>query len=65
MFALIAGFLPLIPGLVKAGIVTWDVVGRVRTLYEEDRSMTPEERTQLEAQIAEVEARIDDTSKDV
>lgn len=65
MFSLLAGFIPLIPGLVKAGIVAWDVVGQVRTLYTEDRSMTPAERAQLEAMIADVEARIDDTSKDV
>lgn len=65
MFALLAGFIPLIPGLVKAGVVAWDTVNKVRTLYTEDRSMTPDERVQLEAMIAEVEARIDDTTKDV
>lgn len=65
MFALLAGFVPLIPGLIEAGLTTWDTVSKVRKLYEEDRSMTPEERAQLETMIAAVEARIDDTSKDV
>lgn len=65
MFALLAGFIPLIPGLVKAGVVAWDVVGKVRQLYEEDRAMTPDERANLEAMIIDVEARIDDTSRDV
>lgn len=65
MFELLIGALPYIPGLIKAGIVSYESFIKIKKLYDEDKSMTPDERAQLETMIAEVEARIDDTSKDV
>lgn len=65
MFALLAGFIPLIPRLIEVGIVTYEAFDKVKTLITEDRSMTPEEREQLEAMILERETVLNDTSRDV
>lgn len=65
MFATISGILALLPQLVNAGIVTVDAVSKIKSLISEDRSMTPEERAELEAKIAEREAVLNDTSRDV
>lgn len=65
MGALLLGFLPLLPDLIKAGVVSYEAFAKAKKLYDEDTTLTPEERAQLETMIADVEARIDDTSKDV
>lgn len=63
--ALIAAFLPLLPDLINAGVVGYEAFAKIKKMYDEDTSMTPEERAQLETLIAATEARIDDKSRDV
>ncbi len=65
MFALLASFIPLIPGLIKAGITTYETFAKVKDLIAEDRSLTGDERAQLEAMIAERQAVLNDTTRDV
>lgn len=65
MFALLAAVLPHVPGLIKAGVVGYESFVKIKKLYDEDTTMTPAERAQLEMMIADAEARIDDKSKDV
>ena len=65
MFALLAAFVPLIPGLIQAGLATYETFAKVKTLVDEDRSLTPDERAQLEAMIAERQAVLNDTTRDV
>lgn len=65
MFALIMSVLPLLPKLIETGIATVDAFAKIRTLIAEDRSLTPEERNQLEAAIAQREAVLNDTTRDV
>lgn len=65
MYAVLMGFIPLIPDLIKAGVVSYEAFAKAKKLYDEDRTLTPAERAELEALIASAEARIDDKSKDV
>lgn len=65
MFAILTSFIPLIPDLIKAGIVTYEAFEKTRALIVEDRSLTPDERAELEALIAERQAVLNDTSRDV
>lgn len=65
MGALLTGFLTMLPDLIKAGVVTYEAFAKAKKLYDENTTLTPEERAQLELLIAETEARIDDKSKDV
>lgn len=54
----------MIPGLIELGIETFETYSKVKTLIDEDRSMTPEERAQLETMIAEQQAIVRGTSRD-
>lgn len=65
MFAMLTAVLPHLPGLIQAGVVGYESFTKIKKLYDEDKTMTPEERNQLEALISQAEARIDDKSKDV
>jgi len=65
MNALLTGFLVMLPDLIKAGVVGYESFVKIKKLYDEDKTLTPEERVELEKLIAATEARIDDKSKDV
>jgi hypothetical protein len=65
MFSMLAAVLPHLPGLIKVGVVGYESFTKIKKLYDDDTTMTPGERAQLETMIAQVEARIDDVSKDV
>lgn len=63
--AFFLALLPLIPQLIQAGVVTFDVYDKIRTMIAEDRSLTDAERAELERQIAERQAVLNDPSRDV
>lgn len=65
MFAGFAALLPLLPRLIEAGVATFGAYQKIREMIDEDRSLTADERAQLEAMIAADEARVNDTSRDV
>lgn len=65
MFAIALELIPLIPSLIKAGEATFGIWNRISTAIKEDRSLTDDERAQLEALIAQKMAIVDDTSRDV
>lgn len=65
MFAFVTALLPLLPRLIETGIATVDAFSKVKTLIDEDRSLTPDERADLEAKILEAQNRLHDTSRDV
>ena len=63
--AFFLALIPLIPQLIQAGVVTFDVYDKIRTMIAEDRSLSDEERAELEQKIAERQAVLNDTSRDV
>lgn len=63
--ALLTQLIPLIPGLIQAGSAGIDLWDKVKRIRDEDRSMSDEERAQVDALIAENMAAINDTSRDV
>lgn len=65
MLAIALELIPLIPSLIRAGEVGFEIYGRIEKAIREDRSLTADERAQLEALIAEKKAIVDDTSRDV
>lgn len=65
MFAIALELIPLIPSLIRAGEATFETWQRIERAIREDRSLTADERAQLEALIAEKKAIVDDTSRDV
>lgn len=65
MGALLLQFVPLIPGLIKAGLVEFGVYNKVETVIAENRKPTESEWEQLDAMIAADKAAIMDTSRDV
>lgn len=64
-FAGLSALIPLIPGWIEAGVATYGLFQKIRTMIDEDRSLTAAERAQLEQMIATDEARVNDTSRDV
>lgn len=56
---------PLIPGLIEAGVATMGLYDKVQKVIDENRSPDQAEWDQLEAFIAEKKAIVDDTSRDV
>lgn len=56
---------PLLPGLIQAGKVGFDIYDTVQKVIDENRSPTVPEWDALEAQIRTDQAAVRDTSRDV
>lgn len=62
---LLMEIVPKIPGLIQAGLATYDLYSKVETVIAEHRSPDEPEWAQLEATIAADKAAVFDKSKDV
>jgi hypothetical protein len=65
VLTLLLTIVPMIPKLIEAGQATFDLYDKVKKVIDENRSPNQAEWDQLEAMIAEQQAIVRDTSKDV
>lgn len=62
---LLLTIVPMIPKLIEAGQATFDLYDQVKKVIDENRSPTQQEWDELEKMIADQQAIVRDTSKDV
>lgn len=65
ILSLLLTIVPMIPKLIDAGVATYDLYGKVKKVIDENRSPDQSEWDDLEKMIAEQQAIVRDTSKDV
>jgi hypothetical protein len=62
---IIISLLTQLPSLIAAGQATVELFGSIRSMVQEDRSLTTDERAKIEALIDEKMAIVNDTSRDI
>lgn len=65
ILSLLLTIVPMIPKWIEAGQATFDLYSQVKRVIDENRSPDQAEWDQLEAMIAEQQAIVRDTSRDV
>lgn len=65
ILALLQAIVPLIPSLIETGKATVDLYDKVSQVISENRAPNSEEWDALERQVAEGQAVVRDTSRDV